>query len=71
MSSETVECYSGETYPERPRAFHWEGERLEIAEILSRWRTPGAAHFQIRIDDGRIFDLVYHLAKDRWNIELR
>ena len=71
MSSETVECYSGQTYPERPRAFRWEGERLEIAEILSRWRTPKATHFQIRIEDGRIFELIYHKSKDLWTIELR
>jgi len=71
MSSETVECYSGQTYPERPRAFQWEGERLEISEIQSRWRTPQSTHFQIRTEDGRIFELIYHESKDLWTIELR
>jgi hypothetical protein len=71
LSSESVECYSGQSYPERPRSFLWEGERLEVAEILSRWRTPESTRFQIRIEDGRIFELIYHEPQDRWIIELK
>lgn len=70
MASKTVECYSGQAYPERPRTFEWEGERLEITEILSRWRTPETTHFRIRIEDGRSFELIYHDPEDHWTIEL-
>lgn len=70
MSSEIVECYSGHTYPERPRAFQWEGQRLEVSEIISRWRTPEATHFLIRIEDGQDFELIYHEPQDLWTIEL-
>jgi hypothetical protein len=71
MFSEVVECYSGQTYAERPLALYWEGERFEITEILSRWRSPGEIYFLVRIEDGRIFQLVYYDTEDVWSIELR
>jgi hypothetical protein len=71
MSSEIVECYSGQTYAERPLAFYWEGERLEITEILSRWRTPEHRHFLVRINNARQFKLTYNETDDLWTIEPR
>jgi hypothetical protein len=71
MSSQVVECYSGQTYAERPSAIHWEGERLEISEILSRWRTPEHRHFLVRIDQTKLFKLTYNENDDIWTIELR
>ncbi len=71
MFSEVVECYSGQTYAERPLAFYWEGERFEITEILSRWRSPGETYFLVRVEDDRIFQLVYYDTEDVWSIELR
>jgi len=71
MSDEVVECYSGQTYAERPLAFYWEGERLEIREILSRWRSPKDLHFLVRIGDGRLFELAYTETEDAWDIEVR
>jgi hypothetical protein len=71
MSSEVVECYSGQTYAERPIALYWEGERFEITEIISRWRSPNEIYFRVSVGDERIFELVYNDAEDVWNIELR
>jgi hypothetical protein len=71
MSSDLVECYSGQTFAERPLALYWDGERLKITEILSRWRTPGDIHFIVRIGDGRIFYLAYNETEDLWSVELR
>ncbi len=71
MFSEVVECYSGQTYAERPLALYWEGERLEITEILSRWRSPDGIHFLVRIGDGRTFELFYNETEDQWSVELR
>jgi hypothetical protein len=71
MSSAVVECYSGQSYPERPRALLWEGERFEVIEILSRWRSPKDIHFLVRIKDGRMFELIYTEIEDSWDIDLR
>jgi hypothetical protein len=71
MSAGVVECYSGQTYAERPLALYWEGERFEITEIISRWRSPGEIHFLVRVGDGRIFNLLYNETEDLWYIELR
>jgi hypothetical protein len=71
MSSALVECYSGQTYPERPLALYWEGERLEVTEILSRWRSPKDIHFLVCTGDERIFELVYAEMEDTWVVDLR
>ena len=71
MPSDLVECYSGQTFAERPLALYWEGERFEIKEILSRWRTPGNMRFIVRIEDGRIFHLAYNDIEDLWCVELQ
>jgi hypothetical protein len=63
-----VECYSGGEYAERPRALHWQGHRLEVAEVLQSWRAPEGVRFQVRAEDGRVFDLFYNLEIDAWSI---
>jgi len=63
-----VECYAGYHYPERPRAFLWEGERMVVEEIEQQWRTPSGPAFRVRTAAGRRFTLVYDEAADEWNI---
>ena len=50
-----VECHSGYTYAERPRAFTWEGERLDIETILAEWQTPESKHFRVITKQGQTF----------------
>ncbi|RPH60138.1 MAG: hypothetical protein EHM81_06860 [Chloroflexi bacterium] len=64
-----VECRSETAYAEKPVALVWEGERLEVAGILSRWRAPGQIHFRVRVTDGRLFELTYDEATDEWHIQ--
>ncbi|NIM92984.1 MAG: hypothetical protein GTO18_04645 [Anaerolineales bacterium] len=71
MSTEIVECYSGQSYPDRPKALHWEGERLEILEIEARWRFPGGFRFWVRTEDDQSFELLYDEPKDEWQVRLR
>jgi hypothetical protein len=64
-----VECYSGGIYAERPRALTWEGRRLEVEYIISRWRTPGKRGFKVRVTGGQRFDLTYDEGRDAWLIQ--
>jgi hypothetical protein len=64
-----VSCYAGSRYPERPRAFLWEGQWLEVAEIERQWRTPHGPAFRVRSGDGRRFALAYEEASDSWIVE--
>ena len=66
--TEVVECHSGSAYAERPIALQWEGARLEIEEIESRWRIPGGKCFRVRTRDGRVFELFYGELYDEWRI---
>ncbi len=68
-SGDPVECHSGFEYAERPTALRWEGERLEITEILAQWQSPGGKRFQVRVSDGRLFELFYDEHVDSWKID--
>lgn len=63
-----VECHSGYAYAERPIAFHWEGNRLEIERILAEWRAPRGKGFRVLTNDSILFDLFYDLDEDEWEI---
>jgi len=55
--ADIVECHSGYTYGERPVAFTWQGQRLMIANIISRGRTPQAKWFRVSTAGGQVFEL--------------
>jgi len=66
--TEIVECHSEFEYAERPVVFTWEGQRLEIKEILTGWRTPNEKCFRVCTADGQIFELSYSEQSDEWHI---
>ena len=65
-----VECYSGSEYAEQPRAFTWEGQRLEVVEVLQRWRTPSGKSFRVVATDGQVYDLFYEELSRLWQFSL-
>ncbi len=64
-----VECHSGYAYAGKPRAIHWQGKRLEVAEILAEWRTPQAKHFRVRTGGGQAFELSCAETSGDWKIQ--
>jgi hypothetical protein len=66
--SDIVECRSSASYAERPLAFTWQGQRLEVVEILSRWRTPAGLGFRVCTEQAEVFELVYNENVDEWSI---
>ena len=70
-----MECYAGSTYPEKPRALEWEGQRYLVESILERRREPHGVGFLVRCTpkpdttSGAIFDLFYNLEEEQWQIE--
>jgi hypothetical protein len=70
MMSSLVICYSGVDYAERPLAFEWEGEKLQINKIVQRWRSPQGLGFQVMTDDQQLFELFYDLLGDTWQVNL-
>ncbi|MGA2489667.1 MAG: hypothetical protein ABSF99_05705 [Anaerolineales bacterium] len=66
---ELVECHSGFTYADRPVALTWEGQRLEIVQILAEWRSTEIKHFRVRTSDGQVFVLAYSQTTDEWQIQ--
>jgi hypothetical protein len=65
-----VRCYSGAHYAERPVAFHYAGQELEVTEVEQSWRDPAGIYFVVRVPDGRRFRLAYHEQADHWSVEL-
>ena len=65
----TVECYSGYTYAQEPRAFTWRGRRYVVQAVERAWRTPEGPHFLVRTEEGVFFELGYDEAKDEWHLK--
>jgi hypothetical protein len=74
-----VECYSGYTYAQEPRAVVWRGERYQAQRVLKRWRTPAGPAFRVQAvlattsnglpaasPSAELFDLHYHESRDEW-----
>lgn len=65
---EPVECHSGSGYAEYPTALHWEGARLEVAFVITRYRTLQGKGFRVLVQDGREFELLYNESTTEWQI---
>jgi hypothetical protein len=69
MSADRVECRSDHDYAGRPIAFYWQDKRLEVAEVLVRYRTPIGLSYQVQTDGSGIFKLDYDTNSDEWSVQ--
>jgi hypothetical protein len=77
-----VECYSGHSYAQEPRAFEWRGHRYKVVRVVKRWRTPTGPAFRVeassvqsRIVNGnhqvpKTVDLHYLEIEDFWTMDV-
>ena len=63
-----VECHSGHTYAERPKAIYWDNERLEVENIETEWHSPEGKHFRVKVKNGSVFELIFYEASHDWQI---
>jgi hypothetical protein len=71
MMEPTVECYSGHTYAQEPRAFVWRGQRHVVETVERAWRAPRGPHFLVRTEEGSVFELAYNEVEDAWSARER
>ena len=64
-----VECHSGHTYADHPKAFYQDDERLEVETIEAEWRRPEGKYFRVKTKNGSIFELIYDETTDCWQIK--
>jgi len=65
----SVECYSGHTYAQEPRAVVTQsGQRFPVAQVEERWRTPSGPVFRVRTQTGDRLDLAYIESDGRWTV---
>lgn len=64
-----VECHSGFAYADKPLAFTWQGQRLQVAEILAQGQTPQARWFRVITMEQQVFLLSYNGEADAWQIQ--
>jgi hypothetical protein len=65
----TVECYSGHTYAQEPRAFTWRGRRYVVQAVERAWRTPEGPHFVVRTEEGNTYELAYDEVGNAWSLK--
>ena len=63
-----VECYSGHTYAQEPRAFVIGSGRRAVTAVLARWREPKGSVFAVTANDGYAYQLGYDEAADTWTV---
>ncbi len=74
-----VECYSGHTYAQEPRAFEWEGLRYQVERVIKRWRTPAGPCFRVEVAGvsdlktpiSTFIDLTYLESTDQWTMTVQ
>jgi hypothetical protein len=74
-----VECYSGHTYAQEPRAFEWEGQRYQVEQVVKRWRTPAGPCFRVEVAGisnlksliSHFVDLTYLESTDQWTMTVQ
>jgi hypothetical protein len=71
MSADMVECRSDHEYIGHPLAFFWQGQRLEVTEILAEQRTPQGYTFSVHNQVYGIFELSYDTNTDQWSVHQR
>ena len=64
-----VFCYAGFSYPERPLAFEWQGQRFEVAQVVTTWQTPSGKTFYVRTSGEDLFSLEYDQGEERWLVQ--
>jgi len=68
MAGIRVECHAGYRGDETPRRFHVDGQTIEIAEILCRWREPDALFFRVQSVTNRVYVLRRDEETGRWEV---
>lgn len=61
-----VECYSGSRDAERPIAVHWQGQRLDVVQVLRSWRTPNGPAFEVLVASDHRLRLELDENSDCW-----
>ncbi len=65
-----VFCYEGYASEETPRSFSLGDRRVEVAEILDRWRGEEHEYFKLAASDGNRYILRRDRVRDDWEITL-
>ena len=61
-----VTAYSGYKLNERPIRILLNDTKLEVEQILKRWRDEEYECFKILTNDGNIYTLKWHRTEDMW-----
>ena len=70
-SDAVVECYSGHTYAQEPRAFRLADQRRTVTMVHRRWREPAGPCFEVLADDAHVYVLVYNEITDSWDVSAK
>lgn len=65
-----VICYEGYRSEEMPRAFFLGARRIEVVDVLDRWRGQDHDYVKLRGSDGALYILRYGAEQDEWEVHL-
>ena len=71
IADTVVECYSGHTYAQEPRAFWLADKRRTVTVVRKRWREPLGPCFDVLADDALGYVLVYNETTGCWSVSAK
>jgi hypothetical protein len=66
--ADQVECRSDQAYIGYPVAFYWQGNRLQVARIISESHHPAGYSFEVLTQELGQFELIYDMNADQWSV---
>ena len=63
-----IQCYAGHRGEEEPRAFDLGDRRIEVMEIIDRWRSPEYRYFRVQAYDGGVYILRHDETAGEWEL---
>jgi hypothetical protein len=61
-----VDCYSGASYGERPKAIIWHSTKIVVSQVLSSQLSPDGKVFEVKLENGWTVTLRYFSQIDHW-----
>jgi len=63
-----VQCYVGISGLEEPQSFDLGAARLNVLEVVDRWRTPQHEFYKTKVGNGKFFLLRRDKVKLEWEV---
>jgi hypothetical protein len=63
-----VDAYAGQGGEDEPRSFDVGHQRLDVLEVVERWRVSADRYFKVKVRNRELYILRQHSAGEDWEM---